>query len=1049
MKHTFKNQNSKVIQMAFFGLMLFLTTSLVKAQTVVDIVVGSPDHTTLETAVIEAELAATLSGAGPFTVFAPTDAAFAALPEGLLTELLAEPSGMLKDILLYHVVGATALSSGLTNGQMVTTLMGKDVTVTIDGEGAVFINNAKVTSADITASNGVVHVIDAVLVPEFDVKVAENLTYGSILTDSEGNTLYFFSNDAQGTSNCTGGCLNNWPVFYAADPYIPTGLNSDDFGSIDRGEGVMQTTYKGWPLYYFANDNAPGAVNGEGVINKWFVAKPDYTIMLVDNQLVGNDGINYMADYTPGDQVIQYLVDAYGRTVYTWKNDRNNRNRFTASDFSNNGAWPVYEEEKIVVPSTLSTSDFSVIDVFGTSQLTYKGWPLYFFGQDNMRGETKGVSVPQPGVWPVAVPEIATAPDYTVVDIVVSSPDHTTLEAAVIAADLAGTLSGDGPFTVFAPTDAAFAALPEGLLDTLLADPSGFLTEILLYHVVGANALSTSLTNGQMIETLNGQKIEVTINDDGVFINGAKVIVADLVAKNGVVHVIDAVLVPEEIPATVVDIIVGSEDHTTLEAAVIAADLAGTLSGDGPFTVFAPTDAAFAALPEGLLDTLLADPSGFLTEILLYHVVGANALSTSLTNGQMIETLNGQKIEVTINDDGVFINGAKVIVADLVAKNGVVHVIDAVLVPEEIPATVVDIIVGSEDHTTLEAAVIAADLAGTLSGDGPFTVFAPTDAAFAALPAGLLDELLAEPAGFLTEILLYHVVGANALSTSLTNGQMIETLNGQKIEVTINDDGVFINGAKVVVADLVAKNGVVHVIDAVLVPEEIPATVVDIIVGSEDHTTLEAAVIAADLAGTLSGDGPFTVFAPTDAAFAALPAGLLDELLAEPAGFLTEILLYHVVGGNALSTSLTNDQMIETLNGQSVKVTINNDGVFINGAKVVVADLVAKNGVVHVIDAVLVPTPSNVESVFSDSGRLSMYPNPVRDILNIDAQMNLQANVSLEIFNIVGKQMVRYDFGQRSALNEAVDVSFLPQGIYIVNVRTNNEVISRKINVVK
>jgi uncharacterized surface protein with fasciclin (FAS1) repeats len=1049
MKHTFKNMNLRVIQLAFLSVMLFLTTSLAKAQTVVDIVVGSPDHTTLETAVVEAGLAGTLNGAGPFTVFAPTDAAFAALPAGLLTELLAEPSGMLTDILLYHVVGATALSTGLTNGQMVTTLFGKDVTVTIDGEGAVFINNAKVTSADIIATNGVVHVIDAVLVPEFDVKISQTMLFGNILTDSKGKTLYFFSNDAKGTSNCSGGCLNNWPVFYSADPYIPAGLNSDDFGSIDRGEGVMQTTYKGWPLYYFINDSVPGLVNGNGVINKWFVAKPDYTIMLVDNQLVGNDGINYMADYTPGDQVVQYLVDAYGNTIYTWKNDRNNRNRFTASDFSNNGAWPVYEEEKIVVPSTLSATDFDVIDVFGTSQLTYKGWPLYFFGQDNMRGETKGVSAPQPGVWPVAVPGITIAPDYTVVDIVVSSPDHTTLEAAVIAADLAGTLSGDGPFTVFAPTDAAFAALPAGLLDTLLADPSGFLTEILLYHVVGANALSTSLTNGQMIETLNGQKIEVTINDDGVFINGAKVTTADVVADNGVVHVIDAVLVPEEIPATVVDIIVGSEDHTTLEAAVIAADLAGTLSGNGPFTVFAPTDAAFAALPAGLLDTLLANPGGFLTEILLYHVVGANALSTSLTNGQMIETLNGQKIEVTINDDGVFINGAKVTTADVVADNGVVHVIDAVLVPAEIPATVVDIIVGSEDHTTLEAAVIAADLAGTLSGDGPFTVFAPTDAAFAALPAGLLDTLLADPGGFLTEILLYHVVGANALSTSLTNGQMIETLNGQKIEVTINDDGVFINGAKVTAADIVAKNGVVHVIDAVLVPEEIPATVVDIIVGSEDHTTLEAAVIAANLAGTLSGDGPFTVFAPTDAAFDALPEGLLDELLAEPAGFLTEILLYHVVGGNALSTSLTNDQMIETLNGQSVKVTINDDGVFISGAKVVVADLVAKNGVVHVIDAVLVPTPSNVESVFSDSGRLSMYPNPVRDILNIDAQMNLQANVSLEIFSIVGKQMVKYDFGQRSALNEAVDVSFLPQGIYIVNVRTNNEIISRKINIVK
>jgi uncharacterized surface protein with fasciclin (FAS1) repeats len=356
----------------------------------------------------------------------------------------------------------------------------------------------------------------------------------------------------------------------------------------------------------------------------------------------------------------------------------------------------------------------------------------------------------------------------TVVDIIVNSPDHTTLEAAVIAAELADDLSGTGPFTVFAPTDAAFAALPAGLVETLLQDPTGDLAQILLYHVVDANALSTSLSDGQIITTLQGQDVTVTIDMGNVFINDAQVIVADLVAENGVVHVIDAVLVPElnPLPATVVDIIVNSPDHTTLEAAVIAAELADDLSGTGPFTVFAPTDAAFAALPAGLVETLLQDPTGDLAQILLYHVVGANALSTSLSDGQIITTLQGQDVTVTIDMGNVFINDAQVIVADLVAENGVVHVIDAVLVPElnPLPATVVDIIVNSPDHTTLEAAVIAAELADDLSGTGPFTVFAPTDAAFAALPAGLVETLLQDPTGDLAQILLYHVVGANALS---------------------------------------------------------------------------------------------------------------------------------------------------------------------------------------------------------------------------------------------------------------------------------------------
>ncbi|MFW5707814.1 MAG: fasciclin domain-containing protein, partial [Bacteroidota bacterium] len=515
--------------------------------TVVDIITGSDIHTTLANAVTEAGLVETLQGEGPFTVFAPTDDAFDALPAGLLDDLLDDPTGLLTEILLYHVVGASALSTDLVDGQEITTLLGEDVVVTIT-DGSVFINGVEVILADLEAGNGVVHVIDAVLVPSYDVQIVENDTYGNILTDGDGNTLYFFSLDADGSSACVDGCLDNWPVFYDENLYLSAGLDPDDFDSIDRGDGVMQTTYKGWPLYYFVNDNEAGDVNGEGVINKWFVAKPDYTVMLTDNQLVGADGINYTGDYTEGDEITQYLVDAYGNTLYTWTNDRNNRNLFTAPDFSNNSAWPIFDAEGMIVPSTLNADDFGVIDVFGESQLTFKGWPLYYFGQDDMRGETKGVSVPSPGVWPVPVPDMMEAPPYTVVDIIVSSPDHETLTAAVTAAELVETLQGEGPFTVFAPTDDAFDALPDGLLDDLLDDPSGALTDILLYHVVGAFALSSDLVDGQEITTLLGQDVVVTITNESVLINDAEVTLADLEADNGVVHVIDAVLVPEDEP---------------------------------------------------------------------------------------------------------------------------------------------------------------------------------------------------------------------------------------------------------------------------------------------------------------------------------------------------------------------------------------------------------------------------------------------------------------------------------------------------------------------
>jgi len=416
------------------------------------------------------------------------------------------------------------------------------------------------------------------------------------------------------------------------------------------------------------------------------------------------------------------------------------------------------------------------------------------------------------------------APSNTVVDIVVNSPVHNVLEAAVLEADLAGALSGEGPFTVFAPTDDAFIALAGALNATaedLLALPE--LADILLYHVVGATALSSDLSDGQTITTLNGADVTVTINNDGIFINDAQVTVADIVADNGVVHVIDAVLIPptSEPTGTVVDIVVNSEVHNLLEAAVLEADLAETLSGEGPFTVFAPTDDAFIALAEALTlapEDLLALPE--LADILLYHVVGATALSTDLSDGQMVTTLNGADVTVTINEAGIFINDAQVIVADLVATNGVVHVIDAVLTPPVPTNTVVDIIVNSDIHTILEAAVLEADLVGALSGEGPFTVFAPTDEAFAALAEALgatASDLLALPE--LTDILLYHVVGATAFSTDLSDGQMVATLNGAEVEVSIECDGsIFINDAQVILADIEADNGVVHVLDAVLLP---------------------------------------------------------------------------------------------------------------------------------------------------------------------------------------------------------------------------------------
>ncbi len=263
-----------------------------------------------------------------------------------------------------------------------------------------------------------------------------------------------------------------------------------------------------------------------------------------------------------------------------------------------------------------------------------------------------------------------------------------TLVAALDAADLVETLSGDGTFTVFAPTDEAFAALPEGMLEGLLADPDA-LKQILLYHVVGDVVMAETVVTLDETETLEGSTVAIDVVDGNVFLNDSQVTSTDIEASNGVVHVINKVLVPgmEEAVSndTVEDVksiaeVAVAGGFNTLVAALSAAELVETLSGDGSFTVFAPTDEAFAALPEGMLEGLLADTEA-LTQILLYHVVGDVVKAETVVTLDEAETLAGTNISIEVVDGNVFVNDSKVTSTDIEASNGVIHVIDKVLVP--------------------------------------------------------------------------------------------------------------------------------------------------------------------------------------------------------------------------------------------------------------------------------------------------------------------------------------------------------------------------------
>ena len=267
--------------------------------------------------------------------------------------------------------------------------------------------------------------------------------------------------------------------------------------------------------------------------------------------------------------------------------------------------------------------------------------------------------------------------------------------------------------------------------------------------------------------------------------------------------------------------------------------------------------------------------------------------------------------------------------------------------------TIADVAVGDGRFGTLVAALQAADLVDTLQGAGPFTVFAPTDDAFAKLPAGTVEALLADiPA--LTEILLYHVVPGNVMAADVVTLDSADTVQGSEVSITVDGDTVMVNDAWVVITDIEASNGVIHVIDSVLLPSEDLASIADIAAADGRFGTLVAALQAAGLVETLQGARPFTVFAPTDDAFAKLPAGTVEALLADiPA--LTEILLYHVVPGNVTAADVVTLDSADTVQGSSVAIKVEGNTVRINDATVLITDIEAFNGVIHVIDSVLIP----------------------------------------------------------------------------------------------
>jgi uncharacterized surface protein with fasciclin (FAS1) repeats len=481
---------------------------------------------------------------------------------------------------------------------------------------------------------------------------------------------------------------------------------------------------------------------------------------------------------------------------------------------------------------------------------------------------------------------------------------HDSLVAALVQADLVSTLQGDGPFTVFAPTDQAFtdAGIDLSTFDT--DEENATLVDILLYHVYSGAVYAADVTDGLTVAMVNGDDATFTVTDGTVMVGDATVTTADVMSSNGVIHVIDKVLMPP-VPYTGIGICYNSATHTiaagasmeecgaymyvenysmggeeftgcyntlshvltdttqaicesymwtppvdiattamstgihsSLVGALSVSNLVSTLQGDGPFTVFAPTDQAFADAGIDLSTFDTDEEIAVLTDILLYHVYSGAVNAAGVTDGLTVAMVNGDDASFTVTDGTVMIGDATVVLADVPASNGVIHVIDKVLMP---PADLVDIAavaMSTGVHDSLVAALVKADLVSTLQGTGPFTVFAPTDQAFTDAGIDLDAFTTDEEIAALADILLYHVYSGAVHAADVTDGLTVAMVNGDDATFTVTDGTVMIGDATVTAADVMASNGVIHVIDKVLMPpadEPVIPDGCDFVIGLNDN----------------------------------------------------------------------------------------------------------------------------------------------------------------------------------------------------------------------
>ncbi len=916
-----------------------------------EVIQDSEVHTTLEAAVIAAELDDDLEGEGPFTVMAPTDAAFDALEEGVLDALL-DNTELLASILLYHAAEGAVLSDDLTDGQVITTLAGLPVTITINDDG-IFVNDAEIIVADITASNGIVHVIDAVLIPDTEL-VGTDCTNPFALTTADlpytqsGNTATFGNN------------------YVAADvPALATGAITN---------GSFTTSY----------------LNGDDVV---FEFTPDEDTF-VDVEVSGHDTwvglwafegcpfastVGYHTASSSTGRLIPQLPVSAGTTYY-----------FVIS------TWPTPNSTDFVINISETEFDCPTEFVNFGEPCDFNGEPG-IIGNDCTCGELVGTDCTNPFV--IVQAELpynqsgntATFGDnYSSTDVPANAPN-----VIGTGSTSASYLNGDDVVFEFTPDTDTFvdvAVTDHGTWVGLWAFEGCPFESTVGYHndsplntgrFINALPVEAGTTYYFVISTFPSPQsttfnltvsetvfdcpdLNANIGDPCDFNGGDGSVSDDCECEElvGTDCTNPFVLTTADLPYNLSGNTSTFGDNYDNPAPALAANAVGTgtfsafyLSGDDVVFEYTPEDDTF-------VDASVTDHGSWVG---LYAFVGCPFTSTvgyhtvsTANTGRFIDAMpvtGGTTYYFVISTNATpqsttFNFSLSETVFDCPDENANIG---------DLCETIDGDFGLLNDDCGCDAIVYEGCTNGTSFGSPNPTCENPV----ATVTNSWNNEystvtvfdggIYTFSTSFNANVPIFFVTITNSTGTEiLATG--LNTLTWESdIDGTVR---MYTHGS----ADCAGVTGSASSHTRTFTVEcPADANIWDIVQDSEVHNTLEAAVLAAGLDEALSGEGPFTVFAPTDDAFDALEEGVLDALLDDPEGLLTTILLYHVAAGEVLSTDLTDGQIITTLAGFTVTITINDDGVFVNDAQVIVADIIASNGIVHVIDAVLIPEPTECD----------------------------------------------------------------------------------------